>query len=144
MCIVESKNRWEMSRGLRNHNPGNIRRSVCRFRGEVLPSTDPAFKQFEADEWGYRAIFVVLRTYWRKHHLRTLSEMIARWAPPSENDTARYIRSVTSLTGIAPNEEIDPQDRSTMIPLVAAISQVENGRKADWMAVERGWELYLK
>lgn len=133
-----------MSRGLRNHNPGNIRRAVCRYRGEVIPSTDPAFKQFEAAEWGYRAIFVTLRTYHRKHGLRTLSELISRWAPPSENDTARYIRRVTTLTGIRPGEELDPMDRSTMIPLAAAISEVENGRKARWSDVERGWELYLQ
>lgn len=131
-----------MSRGLRNHNPGNIRRAICRFRGEVIPSTDPAFKQFESAEWGYRAVFVVLRTYYRKHGLRTLSEMIARWAPPSENNTAAYIRRVCALTGLAPADTIDPTDRSTMIPLVAAISEVENGVKADWRSVERGWERY--
>lgn len=131
-----------MSRGVRNHNPGNIRRAICRFRGEVIPSTDPAFKQFESAEWGYRAVFVVLRTYYRKHGLRTLSEMIARWAPPSENNTAAYIRRVCALTGLAPADTIDPTDRSTMIPLVAAISEVENGVKADWRSVERGWELY--
>ena len=131
-----------MARGLRNHNPGNIRRSISRFRGEVLPSSDPAFKQFESAEWGYRAIFIVLRTYHRKHGLKTLSEMIARWAPPTENHTAAYIRRVCALTGLTPADAIDPTDRSTMIPLGAAISEVENGAKADWRAVERGWELY--
>ena len=47
-----------MSRGLENRNPGNIRHSSSRYRGEVRPSRDPAFKEFEAIEWGYRAIFV--------------------------------------------------------------------------------------
>ena len=37
-----------MSRGLSNCNPGNIRQSKVRYKGEVQPSRDPAFKQFES------------------------------------------------------------------------------------------------
>jgi len=72
-----------MSRGLKNCNAGNIRRSRGRYKGEVVPSRDPAFKQFESLAWGYRAIFVLLHTYRTRHGLRTIAEMIARWAPPS-------------------------------------------------------------
>ena len=49
-----------MSRGLKNCNPGNIRQSKSRYKGEVRPSRDPAFKQFESLAWGYRAIFMLL------------------------------------------------------------------------------------
>lgn len=42
-----------MSRGLSNRNPGNIRQSAVRYKGEVRPSRDPAFKQFESMPWGY-------------------------------------------------------------------------------------------
>ncbi len=131
-----------MSRGLRNCNPGNIRRSPARFRGEVRPSSDPAFKQFESLAWGYRAIFVLLNTYRRKHRLRTIPEMIARWAPPSENHTSAYINAVCRSTGIPLDEEIDTLDPNTMIPIAAAISQVENGCKADTAAIEQGWALF--
>ena len=41
-----------MSRGLSNRNPGNIRQSAVRYKGEVRPSRDPAFKQFESMPWG--------------------------------------------------------------------------------------------
>ena len=58
-----------MSRGLRNCNPGNIRQSKGRYKGEVRPSRDPAFKQFESLAWGYRAIFVLLDTYRTRHGL---------------------------------------------------------------------------
>ena len=73
-----------MSRGLANCNPGNIRQSKVRYKGEVRPSRDPAFKQFESLAWGYRAIFVLLHTYRVRHGLRSIREMISRWAPPSE------------------------------------------------------------
>ena len=33
-----------MSRGLQNCNPGNIRQSKVRYKGEVRPSRDSAFK----------------------------------------------------------------------------------------------------
>lgn len=131
-----------MSRGLRNHNPGNIRHSTSRFRGEVSPSTDPAFKQFTEDAWGYRAIFVILNTYRRRHGLRTMGEMIRRWAPPAENATEHYILTVAHLTGLRADSEIDPSSREVMLPLAAAISQVENGTPADPIALRRGWELY--
>ena len=132
-----------MSRGLANCNPGNIRRSASRYRGEVRPSRDAAFKQFESLEWGYRAIFVTLRTYRRKYGLRTIREMISRWAPPTENHTEAYIRAVSDRTGFAPDEVLDIRLKGQMIPLVAAISEVENGTKADFQAIERGWELYV-
>ena len=77
-----------MSRGLSNCNPGNIRQSKVRYKGEVQPSRDPAFKQFESLAWGYRAVFVLLHTYRVRHGLRTVRGMISRWAPPVENHTA--------------------------------------------------------
>ena len=114
-----------MSRGLSNCNPGNIRQSKVRYKGEVQPSRDPAFKQFESLAWGYRAVFVLLHTYRVRHGLRTVRGMISRWAPPVENHTEAYIRAVAADTGIA-----------------AAISRVENGTAADRGEIERGWALF--
>ena len=121
-----------MSRGLSNCNPGNIRQSKVRYKGEVQPSRDPAFKQFESLAWGYRAVFVLLHTYRVRHGLRTVRGMISRWAPPVENHTEAYIRAVAADT-------VDP---ATMIPLAAAISRVENGTAADRGEIERGWALF--
>ncbi len=132
-----------MSRGLRNNNPGNIRRSAVRYKGEVRPSRDPEFRQFETPAWGYRAIFMLLDTYRVRHRLKTLAEMISRWAPPSENRTDAYIRAVCGRTGMRPGDEVDTRDAATMIPLAAAISRVENGRDAEQEDVNRGWELFV-
>ena len=54
------------TRGIRNCNPGNIRNSKTKYLGEVRPSRDAAFKQFETMAWGYRAMFVLLHTYSRR------------------------------------------------------------------------------
>lgn len=131
-----------MSRGLDNCNPGNIRRSGVRYKGEVVPSRDPAFKQFQTMEWGYRAIFLLLHTYRIRHGLDTVAGMITRWAPPSENHTQTYIRFVATAIGVDPDQPLDTLDPKTMIPFTAAISQVENGVKADPLAVEAGWRLF--
>ncbi len=131
-----------MARGLNNRNPGNIRQSKGRYKGEVRPSRDPAFKQFETMAWGYRAIFVPLHTYRTRHGLRTIAAMIARWAPPSENKTELYIRTVSRRSGIPADRPLDTRDRRTMIPIAAAISFVENGTAADMHDVEKGWELF--
>ena len=131
-----------MARGLNNRNPGNIRQSKGRYKGEVRPSRDPAFKQFETMAWGYRAIFVLLHTYRTRHGLRTIAAMIARWAPPSENKTELYIRTVSRRSGIPADRPLDTRDRRTMIPIAAAISCVENGTAADMHDVEKGWELF--
>jgi len=126
-----------MARGLNNRNPGNIRQSKGRYKGEVRPSRDPAFKQFET-----MAIFVLLHTYRTRHGLRTIAAMIARWAPPSENKTELYIRTVSRRSGIPADRPLDTRDRRTMIPIAAAISFVENGTTADMHDVEKGWELF--
>lgn len=132
-----------MSRGLRNRNPGNIRRSGVRYKGEVRPSTDPQFKQFGSMALGYRAIFVLLDTYRIRYGLDTVRTMISRWAPPSENDTAAYVDAVCRRTGLTPDRPIDTRDRATMVPLAAAISRVENGTDAVAEEVEAGWELFV-
>ena len=133
-----------MARGLDNRNPGNIRQSKVRYRGEVRPSRDPAFKEFESLAWGYRAIFVLLDTYRIRYGLDTLRGMISRWAPPSENHTEAYIRAVAGDTGIDPDEPLDTRDAATMVPVAASISRVENGAKADRDEIIRGWELFVE
>ena len=131
-----------MSRGLRNCNPGNIRRSRVRYKGEVLPSHDKEFKQFCSIAYGYRAMFVLLDSYRSKYGLCTIRQMLNRYAPPSENFTEGYIRFVASRTGIAPNEIVNTRAARDMVPIVAAMSEIENGKAAIISDVEAGWGLF--
>ena len=131
-----------MSRGLRNCNPGNIRRSRVRYRGEVHPSRDAEFKQFESMAYGYRAMFVLLDTYQRRYSLCTIRQMLNRYAPPSENFTEGYIRFVSQSSGILPDETIDSRSQRDMIAIVAAMSEIENGVVAIRNDVEEGWKLF--
>lgn len=130
-----------MSRGIENCNPGNIRRSRVRYLGELHPSQDTHFKQFESMAWGYRAMFVLLDSYSKRYGLKSLGEMLTRYAPPTENHTALYIESVCDMTGIKADTELDTHSKRVMIPIVAAMSRIENGRIANLQEVEQGWQL---
>lgn len=132
-----------MSRGISNRNPGNIRRSNTLYVGEVMPSRDPQFKEFLSMAYGYRAMFVLLDCYRRRYGLTTITTMLQRYAPPTENFTDGYIRFVATDTGIDPNEAIDTRSAKDMIPIVAAMSKIENGISPTLSEIEEGWQLFI-
>lgn len=133
-----------LPRGLRNCNPGNIRRSSVRYDGEVTPSQDAAFKQFVTMAYGYRAIFALLYTYQHRYRLDTIAQMLGRYAPTNENDTSAYIAAVAEGSGVSPNGRITTTNGDVMVPIVAAMSFVENGEEANIADVERGWKLFIE
>lgn len=121
------------SRGMRNNNPGNIRKSATPWKGKVPLSenTDGAFEQFYTYPWGIRAMIKNLQSYQRDRGLDTLQEIINTWAPPSDNNnTGAYIAAVSISTGISPLSPIDTTDRATMRGIVKAMTKIENGRDA--------------
>ena len=134
-----------LPRGIRNHNPLNIRRSKDKWKGMAKVQTDSAFVQFESLEWGWRAAFYLLtRTYYHKYRLCTIRKIIEKWAPPNENKTDAYINNVSRLTGIAPDEPIGiPSDQpSRWIAVGRAMAIQENGIDSiDDFAMLRGWQL---
>lgn len=130
----------KISRGLRNTNPGNIRRNSDVFQGEKT-SSDREFKQFKSMAYGYRAIFKILSNYYRNYKLDTIRKMIGRWAPENENNTDAYIKAVSDYAGIPADDPININDREQMIRIVAGMSKVENGREAEMSDVIAGWNL---
>ena len=130
-----------MTRSERNNNPGNIRLTGDRWRGQVLPPPDRGFVTFTEPKWGYRALFVILEGYMIRHGLVTIRGIIGRYAPPSENATAAYIRSVSRATGWGPDDPLDACGR-VMQDLARAITLVESGKPADEMALREGYALY--
>ena len=127
------------SRGLRNNNPLNIRHNTDVFQGEIK-GTDRSFKTFSSMPYGYRAAFVTLATY-HSRGWNTIEKIIARWAPPSENDTEKYIAHVEKWSGVPRNKELTAADGADYIMIVAAMSFMENGKNADIAEVRAGFEL---
>ena len=129
------------ARGLRNNNPGNIRKNSDLFLGEIRPSADKSFKQFENMAYGYRAMFRILGNYVKHYKLDTLEKMITRWAPPKENNTENYIKSVSEWSGVGKDSKVWIDNRQQMCAIVAAMSRMENGVKANMSEVEQGFDL---
>lgn len=116
-------------RGLRNNNPGNLvynPRNV--WEGQI--GHDERFVRFDRMADGVRALAIVLLNYQRKHKLYTVRQIIARWAPPNENDTATYVRRVAAALDVYSEERISLFDRKTLTLLVWAICTHENGAMA--------------
>jgi hypothetical protein len=127
-------------RGLRNNNPLNIRHNADTFQGEIK-GNDKSFKTFVSMTYGYRAGFVILHTYLTKHGLNTIEKVIARFAPPIENDTQAYIANVERWSGIPRNKELTAADGADYILIVSAMSFMENGVNADINQVKAGFAL---
>ena len=141
-----------MKRGIRNNNPLNIRHSADRWEGMRMEQTDKSFVQFQSMAYGYRAAWKVLESYWK--HFRqqrtvfTVKSIISRWAPPSENATESYIRTVLILSGIREKEILLPPnqviDYGKLSRLIAAMTCMECGvrmAKVDTMAICQGYRL---
>ncbi|WP_119304972.1 structural protein P5 [Dongia deserti] len=120
----------EVPRGLRNNNPGNIRHSSIIWMGQSDEQPDKSFVHFEAPKYGIRALYKTLRTYQLKHGLKTIAAMIARWAPPSENDTGSYARAVAQACGVGVDDQVDVIGNKALTEkMVAAIIHHENGQQ---------------
>lgn len=89
-----------MTRGIRNNNPFNIRRSANCWLGKIpySLSSDRSFEQFETMDHGIRAAIIILRNYILKHKIFSVRHIIMRWAPACENDVQRYLANIEALT----------------------------------------------
>ena len=117
------------TRGIRNHNPGNLRRSADPWQGLAPEQTDKEFFQFTSAKWGIRALARTLIAYQDKVGLKNIKQMIGRWAPPNENDTGAYVRIVAGSVGVDADQTINTHDYETLRPLTLAIIRHENGQQ---------------
>lgn len=131
------------------NNPGNIRRVQGHpWVGEIIPSPwEPGFVVFQDLPSGYRALVKLLQTYMDKYSLRTIRSILYRWAPPAENDTESYIRFVSQVTGISPEQQLSSQDSRALGLLAFAISDFEHTgavSAADVQALNQGLAMALQ
>ena len=115
--------------GMRNNNPGNIRLSGDKWQGLAEQQSDSQFFVFNTPVYGIRAIARLLINYQDKYGLRTIKDIISKWAPPSENKTDAYIAAVTQRTGFAADQQLDMHTYEHLRPLVLAIIWQENGQQ---------------
>lgn len=117
------------TRGIRNNNPGNLRRSKDPWQGLAKEQTDQNYFIFSSPIYGIRALARTLIAYQDEHNLRTVEQIITRWAPTNENNTAAYIADVLKETGFRTDLPLNMHDYAHLKPLVAAIIKHENGQR---------------
>jgi hypothetical protein len=113
-------------RGVKNNNPGNLRKSPSPWKGKIIPSADPDFEQFYRMEDGARASMKNIQT-WFGRGKNTIRKLISTWAPPTENKTENYIQFISNAVGIPDDVEfrLTPE---LLKELAFQISIMENGR----------------
>jgi hypothetical protein len=139
-------------RGIRNNNPLNIRHSADQWQGACEEQKDKSFVQFKSMAYGYRAAWKTLQSYYNRFCMKsqpfTVRNIIGRWAPPKENDTESYIRSVLSLSGIGGKENLLPPENVDcyyrLSKLLEAMTCMECGirmNQVDSEAIFQGYKL---
>ena len=137
-------------RGLRNNNPLNIRLNNTCWQGMSKEQTDGTFVQFTTLAYGYRAAWRILFTYFYRFVTEkkpfNVRNILHRWAPPTENDTEAYIRSIEKLTGIGEEEKLlSPiylNGYHHLARLIAGMTVMENGigmEEVDHEAIQEGY-----
>ena len=135
------------TRGVRLNNPGLLRHGPP-WQGLAADQPDTEFSKFQTMFWGFRALAINLITYQDKHGLRTVEEMIQRWAPHKgqnsagddyTNNTNPYIMFVARQMGVSPHQAIDVHQHSILRPMVEAIAHFENAHfQFDAKDIDRG------
>lgn len=125
----------DLPRGIRNNNPGNIKRSGERWEGLANPDEmtdyqkrETVFCVFREPIWGLRAMGRILLNYQTKHRLTTVAAMIGRWAPPDDdNKTKAYVSFVAQRMNIGEGEVFDFRNPDRGPLMMSAIVRQENG-----------------
>lgn len=125
-------------RGIRNNNPGNIRKGSKKiWLGEVWPSQDSAFSQFMTMAYGVRALLIDLVNK-HKNGYNTVQKIIFRYAPPTENYSARYAKYVADAMGLTVTEPF-AMTEVNLLKFAKAVAKFENGNAAALINAQ-AWE----
>lgn len=111
--------------GYRINNAMNIK-AVSAFTWKGQNGNVEGLCSFDRLSSSLRAAAILLRHYGPMHGCKTVTEYIATWAPPSENDTASYIADVCARTKWM--SDYVPQASADFPTLMYAMSWHELGR----------------
>src|SRR5882672_238074 len=115
----------QLPRGLRNNNPGNIEDGALAKSLPGYAGSDGRFAKFDTPENGLGAMDALLTSYGRRG-LKTVGEVIGRWAPSSDNnDVGAYARFVSPNGD--PNASVDLSDPQQRREMIGKMSMFENG-----------------
>jgi hypothetical protein len=121
---MDNRTNLTLPRGIRNNNPGNLRSDVSW--AFMTGGDSGGFAIFDDSIHGLRALAKDLTNKINADGLTTITGIISKYAPPSENNTAAYIQSVVDDTNLGPDQVLSA-DAPTLALLMRAIVNHENG-----------------
>lgn len=132
-------------RGIRNNNPFNLKKGST-WKGERPAQYDPTFEEFTSMEMGIRAGLKLIRNHvsgfgGKRKPMNSIAKLIAVWAPPTENNTVEYVRTVSRLSGIPKTRTIFPNDRRALLAIAKAMARVECGVDIPMSYFESAYDL---
>lgn len=111
--------------GVTINNPGNLRPLPPPDAWKGQTATAKGFAAFATPVMGARALLLDLVNKQHRDGLDTVTDIITKYAPPSENNTAAYIADVAEALGVHRLTPLIPQVET--VSLAMAISSHELG-----------------
>jgi hypothetical protein len=93
-----------MDLNYRNYNPLNIRATNIDWVGKT--GNNKGFEVFSNPEYGYRAAAKNLYKYNERDNLKSVRDIVSKWAPPNENNTNNYVELVAKDLGVDPDADL--------------------------------------
>lgn len=106
------------------NNPFNLRYN-SGIKWDNSNYSGGGFESFNSEEAGVRAGIINLKNTIANGN-NTITKLINKYAPTSENNTSNYIKNVSTWTGIDPNATLDWSNKEQMRKLAAAIARQES------------------
>lgn len=123
-AIQQHEGWYAGSRSLRNNNPGNL-----KYIGQAgAVGKDPqGFAVFPDYAAGWRALLADIAYKYDVRKLTTVRAIIARYAPPNENDTRRYADVVARAVGVGVDTDLATviADEFVSTPIEAVVVRVK-------------------
>lgn len=109
------------------NNIFNIRAGRAQWLG--MTGTRKGFVEFDTQEHGIRAWLVLMSNYRRRYGCRTIRQIVSKFAPPTENQTERYIRFCCHEVMISDTKDITKDIEYCMLGV--AMARMETGTALD-------------
>jgi len=119
------------SRGIRNNNPGNLivtnfTKSQKGYIGNDRPGQSTGSSGvFATYADGFNAYKNLVFNPSGSYYNKTISDAIYRYAPPSENNTERYISEITTALGVSRNTRLSSLSPAQQQQFIATQFKVE-------------------